>query len=87
MLQRRYPMAVKSRIIGFVFVVLAFCCLPFLFGTTEETVGGGISWMIILLSLAGIFFVRASVQAKREKADRELVHELLPNEADRRGEP
>jgi len=81
-------MALRSRIIGIVFVVLALCFLPFvLCGSTEATVGGGVAWIIILLSLAVIFFVRASFQAKRERADRELVQELLPNEIDRRGEP
>jgi len=81
-------MALRSRIIAIVFVVLAFCFLPFIiWGTTEATVGGGISWIIILLSFAAIFFIRSAMQARRERVDRELVEELLPNEMDRRGEP
>jgi hypothetical protein len=73
-----------SRIIGIICVVLALLCLPFvLCGTTEATVGGGVTWMIILLLVSLICFVRASVQARREEADRELVRELLPNEPNR----
>lgn len=81
-------MSKKSRVIGIVFVVLALLCVPFvLWGSTEATAGGGVAWIIILLSLSVGFFIRSSMQAKRERADRELVQELLPNEIDRRGEP
>jgi hypothetical protein len=81
-------MASKSRIIGIVCVVLALLCVPFvLWGSTEATVGGGVAWFVILLSLSVGFFIRSGMQAKRERADRELVQELLPNEIDRRGEP
>ena len=81
-------MALRSRITGIVFVGLAICFLPFvIFGTSEATVGGGVTWMILLLGSAGICFIRASVLASREQADRKFVQELLPNEIDRRGEP
>lgn len=81
-------MAAHSRTIAIIFFVLALGCLPFLLcGKTEATVGGGVSWLIILLSLSVCFFIRSGIQAKQERADRELVRELLPNEMDRREEP
>jgi O-antigen/teichoic acid export membrane protein len=79
-------MSLRSRIIAIVFVVLALLCVPFLFGTTEATVGSGVSWIVLLLCIAIGFFLRAHVQARRERADAALVEDLLPNEADRQGE-
>jgi len=79
-------MASHSRIIGIIFVGLALLCLPFvLCGTSEATVGGGATWMILLLLVSLICFIRAGRQAREEQADCELVRELLPNEPE--GEP
>lgn len=79
-------MASHSRTIGIIFFVLALLCLPFMLcGSTEAAVGSGVTWMIILLLVSLSYFVRAGGQARQERADRELVRELLPNEPD--GEP